>query len=98
MLFSYIDTSYYYSINNFYYIYMSAKFLGLNSINVIKDYIDKQILTINNNGFKNITANAYVYVKNGEIVPTISGGNFDPTIPAINYPEGWNSLDAVIAF
>lgn len=97
MPFSYIDTSYYYLINNFYYINMSTKFLGLNSINVIKDYIDKQILTINNNGFKNITANAYVYVKNGEIVPTISGGNFDPTIPAINYPEGWNSLDVVIA-
>lgn len=76
---------------------MSTKFLGLNSINVIKDYIDKQILTINNNGFKNITVNAYVYVKNGESVPNISGGNFDSTIPAINYPEGWNSLDFVIS-
>lgn len=75
---------------------MSNKFLDLNSINVIKDYIDKTIRSYNNDGLKSISVNAYAYVKDGDEVPPISGGNFDPTYASVSYPEGWDTLDNVI--
>lgn len=73
-----------------------GNFLGLNSINVIKDYIDNQIASYNNVGLHTITVYAYAYVLNENSVPSIYGGNYDSAISKVNYPEGWDSLNNVI--
>lgn len=77
---------------------MSNKFLGLNSINVLKAYIDEAIVTNENNtrGLKTVTVQAYTYVKNDMNIPNISGGSFDPVGSVITYPTGWDSLKNVI--
>lgn len=77
---------------------MSNKFLGLNSINVLKKYIDEAIVMNENNtrGLKTVTVQAYTYVENGNSIPNISGGSFDPVGSVITYPTGWNSLKAVL--
>ena len=77
---------------------MSNRFLGLNSINVLKAYIDKQIVLNENNtrGLKSITVNAYTYVKDGASIPELGIGTFDPVGSNITYPEGWDSLKNTI--
>lgn len=74
---------------------MANKFLGLDSVNVLKDYIDKQIL-INNENTKVITVHAYKYVEDGIIPETPNTGSFDPEGANVTYPEGWSSLKVVL--
>lgn len=74
---------------------MANKFLGLDSINVLKQYIDEQIISVNNNT-RVLTIQAYSYHKNGEKPITPIGGGFD--IEGINvvYPEGWYALSTLL--
>ena len=74
---------------------MANRFLGLDSVNVLKDYIDKQIL-VNNENTKVITVHAYKYVEDGIIPETPNTGSFDPEGANITYPEGWSSLKVVL--
>lgn len=74
---------------------MANKFLGLDSVNVLKDYIDKQIL-VNNENTKIITVHAYKYVEDGVIPETPNTGSFDPEGANVTYPEGWSSLKVVL--
>lgn len=75
---------------------MSNKFLGLNSINVLKEYIDDQITSINNTS-KLVTIQAYSYHKHGEIVNAPMGGGFDSEGVTMVYPENWYSLNALLS-
>ena len=74
---------------------MANKFLGLDSINVLKQYIDEQLAAANINT-RVITVQAYIYKRDGEtpIVPT--GGGFDTEAVTVVYPEGWHSLKYVL--
>ena len=74
---------------------MANKFLGLDSVNVLKDYIDKQIL-INNENTRVITVYAYKYVEDGVIPETPNHGSFDPEGANVTYPEGWTSLKVLL--
>ena len=74
---------------------MANKFLGLDSINVLKDYIDKQILQ-NEESTRLITVHAYRYATNGTIPTTPEGGRFDPEGAGVQYPEGWAALKTVL--
>lgn len=69
----------------------SNKFLGLDSINIIKDYINNQI-SDHNNTIRIVTLQAYKYVENGTVVETPQGGGFDTTGSNVIYPAGWYSL------
>ena len=70
---------------------MANKFLGLDSINVLKDYIDKQIL-LNEESTRIVTIPAYIYAIDGVVPATPAGGAFDPEGAGITYPNGWSSL------
>ena len=74
---------------------MGNKFLGLDSINVLKQYIDEQIKE-NINDTRLITINAYTYEFNGKRPETPTGGAFDNITAKIIYPAGWNSLKSLI--
>ena len=74
---------------------MANKFLGLDSINVLKDYIDKQIL-FNEESTRLITIHAYKYAEDGEVPETPVGGSFDPTGAGVTYPMGWGPLKTVL--
>ena len=72
---------------------MSNKFLGLDSINVLKDYIDKQILEkSSNSGIINIHAYRY----STTVPETPIGGGFSNEGVAFEYPTDWNSLVNVV--
>ena len=77
-----------------------AKFLGLDSINVLKDYIDDRIASVNGET-RIITIQAYTYVKDdadrpSAPNPSTAGGSFDVNAASYIYPTGWTSLKAVI--
>lgn len=74
---------------------MSNKFLGINSINVLKDYIDKQI-SLNDEKTSIVTIHAYKYAKDGDIPATPKSGSFDQNGSNMIYPEGWSSLQSVV--
>ena len=74
---------------------MANKFLGLDSVNVLKDYIDKQIL-VNNENTRVVTVHAYKYVEDGIIPETPNHGSFDPEGANITYPGGWSSLKVIL--
>lgn len=75
---------------------MANKFLGLDSINVLKKYIDEQI--IERNASSNVvTINAYKYCKDSDkdiSAPEKGAGGFDVSTSSIKYPvkSGWDSL------
>ena len=73
---------------------MANKFLGLDSVNVLKKYIDEQI--IERNASSNVvTINAYRYYTDSEKgnVCAPAGGGFDASASRIEYPDAnWNSL------
>lgn len=73
---------------------MANKFLGLDSVNVLKKYIDEQI--IERNASSNVvTINAYRYYTDSEKdnVCAPAGGGFDVSASRIEYPDAnWNSL------
>lgn len=76
---------------------MSNKFLGLDSINVLVDYIDREI-AVRDNASKLVTIVAYKYVADTDGVPGIpTDGGFDFNGGNIVYPSGWDSLRTVIA-
>lgn len=76
---------------------MSNRFLGINSINVLKKYIDEQIVIAEENT-RVITLHAYAYHKNGikPEAPTGEQGGFDPEGANIVYPAAWGSLHTII--
>lgn len=75
---------------------MSNKFLGLDSINVLVDYIDKEI-AIRDNASKLVTIVAYKYVADTDEFPEIpTDGGFDFNGGNIVYPSGWTSLKALL--
>lgn len=75
---------------------MSNKFLGLDSINVLVDYIDKEIAN-RDNASKLVTIFAYKYVANGDAFPEIPvDGGFDFNGVTIVYPNGWSSLKSLL--
>ena len=72
------------------------KFLGINSINVLKQYIDEQIL-LNENSTRLITLQVYKYIGNNEPIDMPIGGSFDSVGGQIIYPTNdWKSLKAVV--
>lgn len=74
---------------------MANKFLGLDSINVLKQYIDEQITSVSDNT-RIITIQAYSYHKNGVKPEAPIGGGFDTEGITIQYPENWYSLSALL--
>lgn len=74
---------------------MANKFLGLDSINVLKDYIDKEILS-NEQASRLVTIHAYCYAVDGVALPPLTGGAFDPEGAGVTYPNGWASLKTVL--
>ena len=74
---------------------MANKFLGLDSINVLKDYIDKEILS-NEQTSRLVTIHAYCYAVDGVALPVLEGGAFDPEGAGVTYPNGWASLKTVL--
>ena len=77
---------------------MSNKFLGLDSINVLVDYIDKEIAD-RDNASKLVTIVAYKYVEDTDGAPGIpvdGEGGFDFNGSNVVYPNGWDSLRTVI--
>ena len=75
---------------------MANKFLGLDSINVLKDYIDKEILS-NEQASRLVTIHAYCYAVDGVALPPLVGGAFDPEGAGVTYPNGWASLKTVLS-
>lgn len=71
------------------------KFLGIDSINVIKDYIDNEILKRNDNT-RVLTIQAYRYFEHNEEIELPEGGSFDPEHAEIIYPTNWYSLEVLI--
>lgn len=91
---------------------MSNKFLGLDSVNVLKEYIDGQINT-SRNSTRVATVQAYAYVTDADAgvngpsspsVPPVPPETFVPNSEygsiddngKIHYPNGWNSLNNVL--
>lgn len=75
---------------------MANKFLGLDSINVLVDYIDKEIAD-RDNASKLVTIVAYKYVADGDEFPEIPvGGGFDFNGVNVVYPNGWTSLKSLL--
>lgn len=79
---------------------MANKFLGLDSINVLKQYIDEQIIAVNVDS-RITTIQAYTYVKDSDPrpvtpEPSTDGGDFDSVGMTFVYPTGWDSLAGVI--
>ena len=79
---------------NYKYI-MANKFLGLDSINVLKQYIDDQIMSVSDST-RIITIQAYSYQKNGVKPSAPVGGGFDTEGITIQYPEGWYALNTLL--
>jgi hypothetical protein len=76
---------------------MSNKFLGLDTINVLKKYIDEQIL-LNETNSRIVNLHAYKYVLNIDGKPeTPQKGSYDPEGGEIIYPIGWSSLKTVLS-
>lgn len=80
---------------------MANRFLGLDSINVLKDYIDNKIVT-NNTDVRFVTLHAYTYAEDGIIPPVPSRGSIDPNGGNIEWPVGgddyrgvWGSLSNI---
>lgn len=74
---------------------MANKFLGLDSINVLKQYIDDQIMSVSDST-RIITIQAYSYQKNGVKPSAPVGGGFDTEGITIQYPEGWYALNTLL--
>lgn len=74
---------------------MANKFLGLDSINVLKQYIDEQLAAANINT-RVITVQAYAYYADGSTPVAPNGGGFDTEAITVVYPEGWHSLKYVL--
>jgi hypothetical protein len=74
---------------------MANKFLGLDSINVLKQYIDEQLIAANINT-RIITIQAYAYYKDGITPVEPNGGGFDTEAIGVAYPNGWYSLKQVL--
>lgn len=74
---------------------MANKFLGLDSINVLKQYIDDQITSINNDT-RIITIQAYTYCKAGIKPDCPIGGGFDTEGVVVQYPENWYALNVLL--
>ena len=74
---------------------MANRFLGLDSINVLKKYIDDQVALLANKS-NLITLQAYKYVVNGTEVQAPMGGSYNPLGANIEYPDGWASLQDVL--
>ena len=77
-----------------------ANFLGLDSINVLKDYIDAQVAAVNGET-RIVTIQAYKYIEDTEERPitpeaSVVGGTFDVAGATYIYPEGWGSLHDVL--
>jgi hypothetical protein len=72
-----------------------SKFLGLDAINVLKDYIDEQII-LNRNNTRFITVYAYKYAEDGVVVDKPVDGSINTENAVIVYPIGWNSLQTVL--
>ena len=75
---------------------MSNKFLGLNSVNVFKEYIDKELSRVTNEN-RVITIQAYSYHKDGIVPVSPDGGGFDSKAVSIVYPNDWYSLSYVLS-
>lgn len=76
---------------------MSNKFLGLDTINVLKKYIDEQIL-LNENNSRIVNLHAYKYVLDEDGQPeTPVNGSYDPEGGDLKYPTGWSSLKTVLS-
>lgn len=79
---------------------MANKFLGINSVNVIKDYVDQKVAQNSGNLSSSfITLHAYKYVKdNGDNSrpATPVGGSFEYIASNVTYPTGWSSLYTVL--
>lgn len=77
---------------------MSNKFLGLDSINVLKEYIDDQIIATSSD-ISITTIQAYRYVLDVDPAPdapSITGADFDTNAVDYVYPTEWSSLKNVI--
>lgn len=76
---------------------MSNKFLGLDTINVLKKYIDEQIL-LNENNSRIVNLHAYKYVLDEDGQPeTPVHGSYDPEGGELRYPTNWASLKTVLS-
>ena len=77
---------------------MANKFLGLDSINVLKQYIDERILELNKRS-RLMTIQAYTYCETGTIpeTPADGVGGFDINGLTIVYPNGWYSLKTLLS-
>ena len=73
---------------------MANKFLGLDNVNVLIDYIDKKIKHVNENT-RVLTIQAYRYEETEDLPARPHGGGFDLD-SGISYPEGWNSLYSIM--
>lgn len=74
---------------------MSNKFLGLDSINVIKEYIDERIVAHTNN-LSVVTFQAYRYYEDDETPVSPTAGGYDGVSNVWRYPEGWSSLKDIM--
>ena len=74
---------------------MTNKFLGINSVNVLKKYIDEQITSINDNT-RLVTIQAYTYAVNSTKPDTPVGGGFDTEGIVVTYPDKWFSLSNLL--
>lgn len=72
------------------------KFLGINNIDVIKDYIDKTVME-SKNAASVITIQTYRYFKDNDTIELPNNGGFDFDNSVIIYPENWNSLQQVLS-
>jgi hypothetical protein len=74
-----------------------GQFLGIDAINVLKEYINDQLVK-NNLSTTVITIQAYRFYENGTQVsaPMAGTGGFNIESGQINYPSPWNSLSNVI--
>lgn len=77
---------------------MANKFLGLDSINVLKQYIDERIIELNKRS-RLMTIQAYTYCETGTIpeTPADGIGGFDINGLTIVYPNGWYSLKTLLS-
>ena len=77
---------------------MANKFLGLDSINVLKQYIDERILELNKRS-RLMTIQAYTYREAGITpeTPADGVGGFDINGLTIVYPNGWYSLKTLLS-
>ena len=72
---------------------MANKFLGLDSVNVIIEYINEKLEFVNSNS-RVLTLQAYKYSVDRPTTPV--GGSFNSTNGVITYPDNWSSLYNVL--